>query len=204
MRRPGSAFHSSTIWYQQSVRSNIATAQVSVIGGVFTTDACVVGKIFVDCNGNQVPDAQDIEGGTSPDCNANGVEDSVDISSGASDDCTGNGVPDECEPDGDGNGIPDECDVGNCPPEDPSCQDCNADGRPDIFVAATYDDNRPRFCPAASTTYHSRVMSFSFKLYVFTLLLLEAGYLRLEPGVSTCSPTCSLQLPTFNFHPLNQ
>ena len=39
------------------VRSPVATAQVLVTLGVFDTSACVVGKIFVDCNGNRVQDA---------------------------------------------------------------------------------------------------------------------------------------------------
>lgn len=33
---------------------------VRVTGGVFTTDACVVGKIFVDCNNNHVQDPEEI------------------------------------------------------------------------------------------------------------------------------------------------
>jgi len=39
------------------VRSPVATAQVLVTSGAFDTSACVVGKIFVDCNGNRVQDA---------------------------------------------------------------------------------------------------------------------------------------------------
>ena len=38
------------------VRSNVARAPVIISGGVFTTDACVVGKIFVDVNRNRVQD----------------------------------------------------------------------------------------------------------------------------------------------------
>jgi uncharacterized repeat protein (TIGR01451 family) len=38
-------------------QSPIATAQVLVTGDAFDTSACVVGKIFVDCNGNRVQDA---------------------------------------------------------------------------------------------------------------------------------------------------
>src|SRR5512135_3225217 len=56
-------------------------------------------------------------------------------------------------------------------------------------TAATCDDNRPRFCPAASTTYHSRVMSFSFKLYVFTLLLLKAGLHPVSKSITHLSQT---------------
>jgi uncharacterized repeat protein (TIGR01451 family) len=39
------------------VHSMVATAQVLVSLGAFDTSACVVGKIFVDCNGNRVQDA---------------------------------------------------------------------------------------------------------------------------------------------------
>ena len=63
-----------------------------------------------------------------PDCNGNGVPDSEDIAQGTSDDCNSNGLPDECDfaygntLDRDNNGIPDECDVpvlyvdGDAPP----------------------------------------------------------------------------------------
>ena len=36
--------------------SSVATAQVLVTGGPFASEACVVGKIYVDCNGNRVKD----------------------------------------------------------------------------------------------------------------------------------------------------
>jgi uncharacterized repeat protein (TIGR01451 family) len=39
------------------VTSPVATAQVLITGGAFATQACVVGKIYVDCNGNRVQDA---------------------------------------------------------------------------------------------------------------------------------------------------
>jgi uncharacterized repeat protein (TIGR01451 family) len=39
------------------LRSASARVTVRVTGGVFTTDACVVGKVFVDCNQNKVQDA---------------------------------------------------------------------------------------------------------------------------------------------------
>ncbi|HOW73898.1 MAG TPA: PHB depolymerase family esterase [Phycisphaerae bacterium] len=63
-----------------------------------------------DCNGNSIPDAQDIANGTSrdcngnlfpdecePDCNGNGVVDSCDIRAGTAQDCNGDLIPDECE-----------------------------------------------------------------------------------------------------------
>jgi hypothetical protein len=43
-----------------SVASNAAQYRVKVQGGVFTTDACVLGKIFVDCNHNQVQDREEL------------------------------------------------------------------------------------------------------------------------------------------------
>jgi uncharacterized repeat protein (TIGR01451 family) len=36
--------------------SNVATFRVKVGGGVFTTEACVIGKVYVDCNGNRIQD----------------------------------------------------------------------------------------------------------------------------------------------------
>ncbi len=63
-----------------------------------------------DCNGNLVPDSQDISDGTSEDCNGNGVPDECDIAEGRSGDCNDNAMPDECE-DCNGNGYADECDL---------------------------------------------------------------------------------------------
>ena len=40
--------------------SNTAQWRVRVTGGVFTSEACVLGKIFVDCNGNHIQDAEEI------------------------------------------------------------------------------------------------------------------------------------------------
>jgi uncharacterized repeat protein (TIGR01451 family) len=40
--------------------SNVATFKVDVNNGVFTTDACVVGKVFVDCNGNRIQDENEL------------------------------------------------------------------------------------------------------------------------------------------------
>ena len=37
-----------------------ARFQVQVQGGVFATEACVLGKVFVDCNGNQLQDAEEL------------------------------------------------------------------------------------------------------------------------------------------------
>jgi uncharacterized repeat protein (TIGR01451 family) len=45
---------------QAGQQSNQASYRVRVDGGVFTTEACVVGKIFVDCNNNQVQDPEEL------------------------------------------------------------------------------------------------------------------------------------------------
>jgi uncharacterized repeat protein (TIGR01451 family) len=42
------------------VRSNTAQAKVKVNPGVFTSDACIVGKIYTDCNNNHIQDAEEI------------------------------------------------------------------------------------------------------------------------------------------------
>ena len=55
-----------------------------------------LGTGFPDCNGNGVPDSDDIAQGTSQDCNENGVPDECDIASGTSQDCNLDGIPDEC------------------------------------------------------------------------------------------------------------
>ena len=39
---------------------NEARAKVRVTGGVFTNDACFAGMIFVDCNGNQIKDKEEL------------------------------------------------------------------------------------------------------------------------------------------------
>lgn len=43
-----------------ALASNEGRYHVDLNGGVFTTDACVLGKIFVDCNHNQVQDSEEL------------------------------------------------------------------------------------------------------------------------------------------------
>jgi len=102
---------------------------------------------FIDCNGNGVPDDQDIAEGTSEDCQPNGipdecetdcqpngVPDDCDIRDGTSEDCNDNAVPDECDiaqgtsQDLNGNDIPDECEIVPPLPEDSlGITDCTDD-----------------------------------------------------------------------------
>jgi len=43
-----------------SVASNRAEYRVTVRGGVFASEGCVLGKVFVDCNGNHVQDLEEL------------------------------------------------------------------------------------------------------------------------------------------------
>jgi hypothetical protein len=93
-----------------------------------------------DCNGNGIPDEDDISSGTSEDCNANGVPDECedndcnansvpddcDITAGTSEDCNANGIPDECEADCNANSVPDDCDISGG-----TSEDCNGNTVPD-------------------------------------------------------------------------
>jgi hypothetical protein len=40
--------------------SNEAQAKVRITGGVFSSEACVTGMVYVDCNGNQVKDREEL------------------------------------------------------------------------------------------------------------------------------------------------
>jgi uncharacterized repeat protein (TIGR01451 family) len=64
------------------LRSLIAKAKVKISGGVFTREACIVGKVYADCNGNAVQDKGELgvpgvklylEDGTSMTADENGL-----------------------------------------------------------------------------------------------------------------------------------
>ena len=90
--------------------------------------------VWPDCNGNDIPDDQDIADCTGEpwcgDCNGNDIPDECDIDSGASQDLNNNEIPDECE-DCNGNGVPDDLDIAYC---DGSawCSDCNGNSVLDV------------------------------------------------------------------------
>jgi hypothetical protein len=82
------------------------------------------GSFSQDCNGNGVPDADDLAQGTSDDCNENDLPDECDLDCNDNElvdvceiwgnltpDCDENLVPDECDPDFDGDGANDGCDT---------------------------------------------------------------------------------------------
>lgn len=58
---------------------------------------------IIDCNGNEIDDAKDIDSGTSADCDGNNVPDECQ------NDCDNDGIPDACEADDDGDFIPNDC-----------------------------------------------------------------------------------------------
>lgn len=105
-----------------------------------------------DCNANFVLDDSDIALGTSldldgngvpdeceSDCDGNAVPDAKQIADGLSTDAYGNGVPDECEVDCNANGTSDYTEIQLDMALDvdrnailDACQDCDADGTPDL------------------------------------------------------------------------
>ena len=102
-----------------------------------------------DCDGNGIPDDEEILNDPSldctgngildvcePDCNENGQADSCDIADELSEDCDGNGVPDECQPDCNENGTADACDIING-----TSADCDANGVPDECQDTSADCN---------------------------------------------------------------
>jgi len=126
--------------------------------------------LFPDCNGNGVPDPNDIASGYSQDCNNNGMPDECepggttdcngnsvmdlcDIYNGTSQDCNGNHVPDECDlaggtsQDCNNNGIPDECDIASH-----TSQDCNSNGIPDECDPDCNGNGVPDACDIANHT----------------------------------------------------
>jgi len=92
--------------------------------------AVIPRSLYMDCNGNSVPDICDLDCGVHPDCtefgiscgesfdcNSNGVLDECDIAAGTSADCDQNAIPDACDiaagsaADCNTNGVLDECEV---------------------------------------------------------------------------------------------
>jgi endonuclease/exonuclease/phosphatase family metal-dependent hydrolase len=81
---------------------------------------------------DHLPVVVDYSSDAAADCNGNGVPDDQDIAGGTSQDCNGNGIPDECETDTDGDNVIDACD--NCP-NDPNKVD------PGLCGCGTPDDD---------------------------------------------------------------
>ena len=104
-----------------TVRPVASLAGMTVTGGVVNAAAAIG-----NCNGNGIPDEQDIADGTSEDCNENALPDECER--GGSQDCEGNGLTDLCDVylggvDCNDNHIPDDCE-----PD----EDCDENGNRDI------------------------------------------------------------------------
>ena len=50
----GDGINRAQVFVGARSRSNIASAKVKVTGGVLGTDACIIGKVFIDCDGNHM------------------------------------------------------------------------------------------------------------------------------------------------------
>ncbi len=57
---PAGCLDAALLPIANSVQSNEALYKVEVTGGVFTDEACVLGKIFVDCNNNHIQDQEEL------------------------------------------------------------------------------------------------------------------------------------------------
>ncbi len=116
------------------------TIDTAVAGCPLTCMVSLTGMVTTDPGGDPVPGTPDPTPGDTPvtlfvDCNDNDVDDADDIANGTSTDCNANGIPDECEnlADCNENGVPDICDID---PNDPdgdgsSSDDCNNNETPD-------------------------------------------------------------------------
>lgn len=110
--------------------SSIATGSGNLVAS-FQTDALAVATVVytfeLDCDGNGVPDAENLP--SDPDCNGNGLLDVCEP------DCDQDGTIDACEPDCNLNSVPDDCEgLGDCDSDgvyDPCEEDCDANGVPD-------------------------------------------------------------------------
>ena len=50
----GDGINRAQVFLGDRAKSNIASAKVKVTGGVLGTDACIIGKVFIDCDGNHM------------------------------------------------------------------------------------------------------------------------------------------------------
>ncbi|MGB0716693.1 MAG: right-handed parallel beta-helix repeat-containing protein [Phycisphaerae bacterium] len=103
----------------RSRRIDDPLTQDTGVGAVPITDIGAY-EFFNDCNGNGIPDANELENETANDCDGNLILDECDIR-----DCAGSASCDDCNM----NGLLDSCDL-----ESGAVVDDNRDGRPDSCV----------------------------------------------------------------------
>ena len=149
----------------QGAGSNIDLRFHRITADVIRDYAAATECLRSDCNGNGVPDDEEIAADAGldtngdglldacQDCNANGIPDPVEIASGALADLDGNLVPDACEIDCDADGVPDLREIAAEPALDANgdfvldaCEpDCDASGVADsreIDLDMTLDRSR--------------------------------------------------------------
>jgi hypothetical protein len=124
----------------QAIGSGNVTTQFATKAGATVTVVYLYNPPIVDCNGNQIEDADDIATGFSSDCDSNGIPDECQP------DCDKDGIPDVCEPDCDNNGIPNDCDK--------PCPECEPVGynRPGSLLLYPIFDNRDNNITLVSIT----------------------------------------------------
>lgn len=120
---------------------NIEVVGFNIAEGPQPFSLCTSSNLSNDCNGNGIPDDEEIAADPSldcadngvidscePDCDGDSMADSCEMATGASTDCNANDLPDDCEPfvDCDGNGVLDACDVAD------GAGDCNGNFIPDV------------------------------------------------------------------------
>lgn len=77
---------------------------------------------IIDCNGNFLPDSDDIASGRSADCNGNAIPDECDVATARSRDENHNLIPDECECDASACDDGVSCTVDSCDPNTGACR----------------------------------------------------------------------------------
>jgi uncharacterized repeat protein (TIGR01451 family) len=50
----GDGINRAQVFVGARSKSNVASAKVKITGGVLGTDACIIGKVFIDCDGNHM------------------------------------------------------------------------------------------------------------------------------------------------------
>ncbi|HRX84840.1 MAG TPA: M12 family metallo-peptidase [Phycisphaerae bacterium] len=122
---PGTETRGTIMGYCHTQNGGVANTDLrfdTYVQDIVRPNLVATGCVADDCNANNVPDADDIAGGTSADVNASGAPDEcedcdgdatlddAEILAGAAD-LDGNGVPDDCQPDCNLNDLPDRWEI---------------------------------------------------------------------------------------------
>jgi len=190
-----SAFDSQIAWYQNQGGGAFSTRRsVGLVAGGRSV-------LAVDLDADAVPDVISASADDNtvawyknlmplPDCNGNGIPDYQDIANGASADCDGNGVPDECDIAGDpsmdwnGDGVLDDCSSPNYCTANP-----NTTGLPASMAAA----GSPVILDNNFTITASQMPTFEFGYF---LMANSQGFI---PNVGGSAGNLCLGTPIYRF-----